>query len=422
MISFSRRTFLKSSAAGGAAALWPAFAEAKASGPKPRYIVGIMMMGGFDSILTVDPKDQSAVKDNIDCGYRPDERARGKNRFYGPLMGSMLRHEEDLCLVHGVRVDTVAHQDGMRAIAHGHAMYVPSSPYIGDVLGDLLPGNAPIKHLALGVTGRFVQQSAQREYVSPSLIHIPTMSQLPISKATIKRRPWAQAVEAFRVQQSERVFSTQAAQTRAAYDSEMKRAAALGQLLEGLPEEKVFSDPKFGDQLHLALHALKHDRAKCIFVGPPAESLVWFDTHSDTMRLQTLRLRALFDDVAKFIDRLKTEKNAFGPLIEQTTIVMGSEIGRFPRLNAMQGKDHWPENSWIVLGRGVRTAPGGVTIGATDEQFRGIAIDHRSGDPTSTEKRPLFVDSIFATLVKLAGGDPKTHGFGADDVLECVLA
>jgi hypothetical protein len=46
------------------------------------------------------------------------------------------------------------------------------------------------------------------------------------------------------------------------------------------------------------------------------------------------------------------------------------------------GKDHWPENSWMLLGKGIRRVEGGVTLGATDDRLRGRPVDFRSGSLT----------------------------------------
>jgi len=105
-------------------------------------------------------------------------------------------------------------------------------------------------------------------------------------------------------------------------------------------------------------------------------------------------------------------------LLEQTTVIVASEIGRFPRLNASVGKDHWPENSWLLFGKGIRP---GITLGGTDRQLRGIPFDFRSGDPASSERRPVFVESLFATLLRVAGGEPSRAGYAKDAVISALV-
>ena len=103
------------------------------------------------------------------------------------------------------------------------------------------------------------------------------------------------------------------------------------------------------------------------------------------------------------------------------TVIIGTEMGRFNRLNAFQGRDHWPENSWLLAGRGIRAAPGGVTAGATDRVRRSRPIDFVSG-AVDERGRQVFVESVFATAARAAGLELGPLGYREDDLLPCLLA
>jgi len=62
-------------------------------------MVFISLRGGYDAFMSVNAQDKRVVKENIHCGYRPDERVQsaGSGRLYGPLIGDLLRHDQDLC-------------------------------------------------------------------------------------------------------------------------------------------------------------------------------------------------------------------------------------------------------------------------------------------------------------------------------------
>jgi hypothetical protein len=52
-------------------------------------------------------------------------------------------------------------------------------------------------------------------------------------------------------------------------------------------------------------------------------------------------------------------------LLAETLVVVLSEFGRTPRINAQAGRDHWPQAQSILLaGAGI---PGGTIHGATDQ-------------------------------------------------------
>jgi uncharacterized protein (DUF1501 family) len=114
-------------------------------------------------------------------------------------------------------------------------------------------------------------------------------------------------------------------------------------------------------------------------VGHPA---LWFDTHSNNGAEQARLVPRAFGLIGQFLKLLKSETGAHGTLLDDTTILIGGEVGRFPRLNVTSGKDHWPENSWMLLGKGIRRVEGGVTLGATDDRLRGRPVDFRSGSLT----------------------------------------
>jgi hypothetical protein len=203
------------------------------------------------------------------------------------------------------------------------------------------------------------------------------------------------------------------------YEHRARDGAAARALFQGLPRQNPFTDEHIGPGLHVALQAIRGNHARFINVG---SRFLWFDSHTDNFHIQQDRLAPALADIARFLDALKAERNAHGPLIEQTTVLIGSELGRYPKLNGVRGKDHWPENSWILAGRGLRREPGGVTIGATDARYRGVPIDFRSGATSGADRRPITIDALFATIIKLAGGDPGRYEYGGDATLDCLCA
>jgi len=58
-----------------------------------------------------------------------------------------------------------------------------------------------------------------------------------------------------------------------------------------------------------------------------------------------------------------------GSLLDQTTVLVMSEMGRTPIHNAAIGKDHWPVTSAMLVGAGVA---GGRVVGATDDELESL--------------------------------------------------
>jgi uncharacterized protein (DUF1501 family) len=82
-------------------------------------------------------------------------------------------------------------------------------------------------------------------------------------------------------------------------------------------------------------------------------------------------------------------------LLDETLVVWVGEFGRTPRINAMAGRDHWPQCYTALL------AGGGVKRGAVFG-----ASDKTGAYPASDPVRP---EDLSATMFHLLGIDPKTE-------------
>jgi uncharacterized protein (DUF1501 family) len=112
-----------------------------------------------------------------------------------------------------------------------------------------------------------------------------------------------------------------------------------------------------------------------------------WDTHqNDFERTRTL-MGTLDPAFAALLDDLGSKG-----MLASTLVACMGEFGRTPRINASDGRDHWP-GAWsaVLAGAGVR---GGVVHGATDDDGAQVA-----GPATS-------VPDLMATMATLLGLDP----------------
>src|SRR5690606_21120600 len=109
-----------------------------------------------------------------------------------------------------------------------------------------------------------------------------------------------------------------------------------------------------------------------------------------------LRMNAAFvTHFRRFLDALAATQGAHGPLAEQTLVVAGSDLGRFPRLNDMQGKDHLPQTSFFFAGPGLST---GKAFGGTGKSMQGLALDLATGATAKGTHRP-YLDDVGTTIL-----------------------
>jgi hypothetical protein len=84
-------------------------------------------------------------------------------------------------------------------------------------------------------------------------------------------------------------------------------------------------------------------------------------------------------------------------LLRRTVVACGGEFGRTPRINALDGRDHWTKGfTWLLGGRGLR--PGQV-LGETDPQGEALPSD------------PVAPEDMLATIYHVLGIDPSQEFF-----------
>jgi hypothetical protein len=146
---------------------------------------------------------------------------------------------------------------------------------------------------------------------------------------------------------------------------------------------------------HAKVGMLAYDAWMDVFNG--------WDTHAENW-LQGLHFEELFAALHGWLDHAATLPGTAGAtLADELTIVVLSEMGRYPLLNSDGGKDHWTYTSAMFLGGGVR---GGQAVGSYDESCIGQPVDRISGalDPAGVG---LEGSHLGATVLALAGLDPE---------------
>ena len=224
--------------------------------------------------------------------------------------------------------------------------------------------------------------------------------------------PWFDVMAAQQQELGQRILDKDALVDRARIARE---STALHRMLSRRLALDSFGDDIHAHALRVVYEGLRQEISKVFVLTSPYP---WFDTHSDHLRTQRERLHSTFLAIGKFVDALKTTRTKHGTLFDQTTIVISSEMGRYPKLNGNNGKDHWPEVSVIMLGKGVQPC----TIGDTDDTLRAIPMDYRTGSTVVGERRPIFPEAISSTLLRICGQDPRGATFRDDDVLLPAIA
>ncbi len=162
-------------------------------------------------------------------------------------------------------------------------------------------------------------------------------------------------------------------------------------------------ETSIADKVALARTLLQEGISRSLMFAPPRLQGTTWDSHSDNHEFQPRAWEGSFADLLVLLAALEAAPGASGTLLDDTLVVVASEMGRSPILNAQDGKDHWPTTSMILLGGGVE---GGRTVGATDDQLTGAPMDLATGglDPGGAR---LTVANLLSGLLSGFDVDPE---------------
>lgn len=167
------------------------------------------------------------------------------------------------------------------------------------------------------------------------------------------------------------------------------------------------------DQGQVAVDALSLGVSRCVTLASAGQVLGW-DTHANNDDQQSALWETLFAGLGQLMAALAATPGTTEPtLADETVLVVLSEMGRTPQLNAFDGKDHWPYTSAMIVGPNV---VGDRVIGGFDANFYGKTVDAITGE-LDPDGAILSAESLGATLLAMADIDPLDYVDGVDPIM-----
>jgi len=196
-----------------------------------------------------------------------------------------------------------------------------------------------------------------------------------------------------------------------AYLNSLERLDSLKEL-SGEVDLSLEAALELPDQVQPILDCLELGLARTGMIEFKGVNQEGFDTHSANYR-QSGHFERLFSDLQLVVDDMAGRPGtAGGSLLDETCIVVFSEMGRHPLLNSEQGKDHWTFTSAMLIGSGVA---GGRAYGGYGENFEGAPIIPETGEVHDSGIR-LLSNHLGATLLALGDVDPGEYLPGIDPI------
>jgi hypothetical protein len=438
----SRRNFLK--LLGGSAALaaahgplMRAFAEADSD----QYFIFIHASGGWDVTLWSDPRNEMAglvepastdntditglknwkskplVSTEIDADTFELVKPAGSNITFGPAIGELVKHYDKICLFNGVEMNTVSHPDGTvfsatgRHLSGGRATQSSIDTVVANELGLLRP--LPL------VSVRFPSWYVGRELDPRAIpIRIGSVAQVAssLNRSTAYEQPSDREAVTMLLAEEAQELALQS-HIPDSMEAMALQYKTLQQMLGG-PVKDVFDQnklkalqPDLSPDLKnangtyffpfyrtsvlnasFAIEAMKQNLVRCV-----SFSLGGIDTHNANYEDHALRLQEIFTIISRMVDSLEVEG-----LLAKTHIFVFSDFCRTPQINITKGRDHYPNNSALVISPRLK---GNTVFGATDaEQLLPKAVDGFSDGP-----RPVTPPDILATLLAGVGIEERKY-------------
>jgi hypothetical protein len=405
-----------SSFAAGASWLTPvahalAATEERSKGRQPaQSLILLWLAGGPSQLETFDPHPGKAIAGGtraIKSAAAGIELAEGLERLaeqmeWVSLVRSLVSKEGD-------------HERGTYAIKTG---YVPDPtivhPSIGAICCHELPEQMPgglrtevPRHISIlpnqwpgrgGFLGN--QYDAFKTY--DPLQKVPDVTpRVPDERFAVRLKGLSKIEDAFARGRRRQVQSTLHRETvgRARLMMTSEQLLAFDVAQEPSELRTAYGDTPFGRGC-LAARRLIEVGVRCVEV-----TLGGWDTHANNHEGHRDLLKTLDPAFAALLGDLKQRG-----LLERTIVLCAGEFGRTPKINPLEGRDHWPHGFSVALaGGGIR---GGQVIGATDpEGGKEVADRKHIGDVHATILTALGLDpskeivSPVQRPIKLADGE-----------------
>ena len=362
-------------------------AEADRRREPPRSIILIWLAGGPSQLETFDPHPGTAIAGGtraIDTSVRKVKLAEGYGRL-AEVLG-------DCALVRSIVSKEGDHERGTYLLKTG---YRPDAtiehPSIGAICCHELPvGSTEIpRHVSIlsaqwPARGGFLGGAYDAFQIDDPAGRLPDIKPTVAHGRDATRSADLSVVDrAFAAGRAGPLAATLHQETiqRARTMMTSEQLQAFDVSGEPLEWRRAYGETPFG-RACLAARRLTEVGVRCVEV-----TLSGWDAHVNNHAIHQRLARELDPALSALVHDLK-QRGRLG----RTVVVCAGEFGRTPKLNRLEGRDHWPTGFSAVLAGG--SIQGGRVVGATDPEGRKPPSD------------PVPIANLHATVLRAVGIDP----------------
>jgi hypothetical protein len=438
----TRRTFLKvlsASAATAVAGLPTIDALADATlASQPEFFVFIIALGGWDVTLWSDPRnevrgivhpastentDTSQVKRWVDAplgetAFKTFElvKPKGSNIVFGPGIGELADMADRLLVINGLEMNTVAHPDGQvfsTTGRHPQGGRVAASS-IDTMISNEFGKEQLFPTVSVRYPSAYVGENLDRRVVPLVVDDVGSISRTLSRFQAYDANPERDRVTAMLSEEAHDLakrstypdvldgMGLQYDALRKMLGSNLQDIFSANSLRTTHPEFDYKSRFAGGAAVNaaFAIDAMKRNVVRCV-----SFAIGGFDTHGNNYRTQAQLQQETFGLVASLIKSLDATPHPTKPgakLSEHTHILVVSDFCRTPQINLGMGRDHYPNNSALVVSPRFKS---NFTFGKTD-------TDEVLPQPVkkfTDGQRAIAPPDLLATFLGAFGVDPRKY-------------
>jgi hypothetical protein len=435
-----RRSFLKVMCCAGASAVtaWPALralAATEKSGDE--FFVFIHASGGWDVTLWADPRNekrgivQPASTENTDAAQvrqwvdAPLEegvktfqlvRPSGSNIVFGPGIGDLAHLFDRITVINGIAMNTVSHPDGSALSVTGRHLVGGRAPAssVDTVMANELGREQLFPAVSVQFPSSYVGDNLDRRVVPLVVGQIGALSRSLARAQAYDQDADRDEVTAL-LSREARDLAARSTYTDVLGGMSLQYDALRRML--GSKLQDVFSadglrraHPQFnykgrftgGASVNaaFALEAMKRNVVRCV-----SFAIGGFDTHGTNYRTHAVLQQEAFDLIAmllKSLDEAAHPTLGGQKLSEHAHVLVVSDFCRTPQINMGGGRDHYPNNSALLISPRFRR---NFVFGKSDpDQVLPMRVKKFADG-----ERAITPPDVLATFVSAFGVEPRKY-------------
>lgn len=435
-----RRTFLKVLTTGLVTAMTGLPRLALSDIAKKRedeFFIFVIALGGWDVTLWSDPRnelkgivhpastantDTSQLKRWVDAPLAEGEktfalvRPKSSSLVFGPGIGDLVDQADRLTIVNGLAMNTVAHPDGQVFSAtgrHPQGGRVAASS-VDTVISNELGREQLLPTVSIRFPSSFVGDNLDRRVVPLQIDDVGAIARTVTRAGQYDTAPERDRVTAMLSDEARDLakrstypdvldgLALQYDGLRKMLGSNLQEVFSTQGLQKAHPELNYKERFTGGAAVNaaFAIEALERNLVRSV-----SFAIGGFDTHANNYRFQAQLQQETFGLIGallRSLDQRPHPTKQGAKLSDHTHILVVSDFCRTPQVNLGMGRDHYPNNSALVISPKFRS---GFSYGKTDlEQLL----------PTPAKKfidgnRAIAPPDLLATFVSAFGIDPRSY-------------